>query len=33
MSHMAVDSILSGWRGEMPHGLLNPRAWERRRRY
>jgi len=33
MSHMAVDSILSGWRGESPHGLLNPRAWERRRPY
>jgi D-3-phosphoglycerate dehydrogenase / 2-oxoglutarate reductase len=33
MSHMAVDSILSGWRGERPHGLLNPRAWERRRPY
>ncbi len=33
MSHMAVDSILSGWRGDSPHGLLNPRAWERRRTY
>jgi D-3-phosphoglycerate dehydrogenase / 2-oxoglutarate reductase len=33
MSHMAVDSILSAWRGERPHGLLNPRAWERRRPY
>jgi D-3-phosphoglycerate dehydrogenase len=33
MSHMAVDSILSAWRGESPHGLLNPSAWERRRPY
>ena len=33
MSHMAVDSILSGWRGESPHGLLTPAAWERRRPY
>jgi D-3-phosphoglycerate dehydrogenase / 2-oxoglutarate reductase len=33
MSHMAVDSILSGWRGTTPHGLLNPPAWERRRPY
>jgi phosphoglycerate dehydrogenase-like enzyme len=33
MSHMCVDSILSGWRGESPHGLLNPRAWDRRRPY
>lgn len=33
MSHMAVDSILSAWRGERPHGLLNPSAWETRRRY
>lgn len=33
MSHMAVDSILSGWRGEKPHGLLTPGAWEKRRAY
>jgi D-3-phosphoglycerate dehydrogenase len=33
MSHMCVDSILSGWRGNSPHGLLNPRAWDHRRRY
>jgi phosphoglycerate dehydrogenase-like enzyme len=33
MSHMAVDSILSAWRGESPQGLLNPSAWERRRPY
>lgn len=33
MSNMAVDSILSGWRGESPHGLLTPGAWERRRAY
>jgi phosphoglycerate dehydrogenase-like enzyme len=33
MSHLAVDSILSAWKGEEPHGLLNPAAWERRRRY
>jgi D-3-phosphoglycerate dehydrogenase len=31
MSNMAVRSILEGWRGERPHGLLNPAAWERRR--
>jgi len=31
MSHMCVDSILSGWRGERPHGLLTPGAWEHRR--
>ncbi|MCC7372659.1 MAG: phosphoglycerate dehydrogenase [Chloroflexi bacterium] len=33
MSHMAVDSILSGWRGEKPHGLLTPGAWEKRRTF
>jgi phosphoglycerate dehydrogenase-like enzyme len=33
MSHMAVDSILSAWRGEQPPGLLNSRAWDRRRPY
>ena len=33
MSEMAVDSILSAWRGEQPHGLLNPAAWNRRRQY
>lgn len=31
MSSMCVDSILSGWRGERPHGLLTPGAWDRRR--
>lgn len=31
MSTMCVDSILSGWRGERPHGLLTPGAWDRRR--
>ncbi len=33
MSNMAVDSILSGYRGEKPHGLLTPDAWTRRRTY
>jgi phosphoglycerate dehydrogenase-like enzyme len=33
MSHMAVDSILSAWRGELPHGLLNRAAWDYRRPY
>jgi phosphoglycerate dehydrogenase-like enzyme len=33
MSIMAVESILSGWRGETPKGLLNPGAWDHRRRY
>ena len=33
MSHLAVDSILSAWHGEEPHGLLNPAAWDRRRPY
>lgn len=33
MSHMCVDSILSGWRGERPHGLLTPGAWDHRRAY
>jgi len=32
MSHLAVDSILSAWQGDPPHGLLNPAAWGRRRR-
>jgi D-3-phosphoglycerate dehydrogenase len=32
MSHLTVDSILSAWQHEEPHGLLNPAAWERRRR-
>jgi D-3-phosphoglycerate dehydrogenase len=31
MSNLCVDSILSGWRGERPHGLLTPGAWDRRR--
>jgi D-3-phosphoglycerate dehydrogenase len=29
---MVVDSILQAARGELPHGLLNPEVWERRRR-
>jgi phosphoglycerate dehydrogenase-like enzyme len=33
MSTMCVDSILSGWRGERPHGLLTPGAWDHRRSY
>jgi phosphoglycerate dehydrogenase-like enzyme len=33
MSHMCVDSILSGWRGERPRGLLTPGAWDHRRPY
>jgi D-3-phosphoglycerate dehydrogenase len=33
MSHMATDSILSGWRGERPNGLLTAKAWESRRPY
>jgi D-3-phosphoglycerate dehydrogenase / 2-oxoglutarate reductase len=32
MGRMAAESILAGRRGERPHGLLNPEAWERRRR-
>jgi D-3-phosphoglycerate dehydrogenase len=32
MNDMAVESIFQGMRGEVPHGLLNPEAWERRRR-
>ena len=32
MNNMAVDSVLQAVRGEMPHGLLNPEVWERRRR-
>jgi D-3-phosphoglycerate dehydrogenase / 2-oxoglutarate reductase len=32
MAHMAVDSILDAAAGRRPHGLLNPDAWERRRR-
>ena len=33
MSHMCVDSVLSGQRGETPAGLLTPGAWDRRRAY
>ena len=32
MERMAVESILQGFRNEVPHGLLNPDVWERRRR-
>lgn len=32
MAHMAVDSILEATSGTSPRGLLNPDAWERRRR-
>lgn len=32
MGEMAVESVLQAVRGEAPHGLLNPGAWERRRR-
>lgn len=32
MSSMAIDSILASAAGTPPHGLLNPDAWERRRR-
>lgn len=32
MARMAAESILQGQRGESPHGLLNPEAWEKRRR-
>jgi D-3-phosphoglycerate dehydrogenase len=29
---MVVQSVLEAARGEQPHGLLNPEAWQRRRR-
>ncbi|MFN8523573.1 MAG: phosphoglycerate dehydrogenase [Chloroflexota bacterium] len=31
MAGMTVKSILQSWRGEKPHGFLNPEVWERRR--
>jgi D-3-phosphoglycerate dehydrogenase len=31
-SAMVVESVLQAARGESPHGLLNPEAWDRRRR-
>jgi D-3-phosphoglycerate dehydrogenase len=31
-SVMVVESVLQAARGERPHGLLNPDAWDRRRR-
>ena len=32
MAELAVDGLLSGLAGERPHHLVNPDAWERRRR-
>jgi D-3-phosphoglycerate dehydrogenase len=32
MSAMACESILQAARGEQPHGLLNPDAWDHRRK-
>ncbi len=31
-AEMVVRSVLQAWRGEEPHGLVNPEAWPKRRR-
>jgi D-3-phosphoglycerate dehydrogenase len=30
-AEMVVRSVLQAARGEQPHGLINPEAWDRRR--